>query len=92
MNRTSKAVAVALALAGLAGAPWAFAQNDRDAKQPTQPNGMQEMMQGMQGDGTGMTDMMTQMTRMAETCNKMMQAVLPNQEKPADQEKQPDKG
>jgi hypothetical protein len=92
MNRTFNAMAVALALAGLAGAPLAFAQNNRDAKQPTRPNGMQEMMQGTQGDGMGMMNMMTQMNQMAETCNKMMQAMLPNQEKPAGEEKQPNKG
>jgi hypothetical protein len=95
MNRTSKSIAIALTLAGLAGAPLAFAQNDKDAKQPAQPNGMQEMMQGTQGGGMGMMptmNMMTQMNQMAATCNQMMQTMLPNQEKPAGEEKQPNKG
>lgn len=93
MNRTSKTSAVAFVIAGLAAAPVAFAQDNTEPKQPATPKDKQEMMQGTQGiGGMGMMGKMNQMNQMAETCNKMMQAMLPSQEKPAGEEKQPNKG
>lgn len=96
MNRMSKTAAIAFAVAGLAAAPFAFAQDEPDTNQPAAPQDMQEMMKGMQGNGgtgmMGMMNMMTQMNQMMGTCNTMMQAMLPNQEKPAGEEKQPNKG
>ena len=47
MNKISKTVALALAVAGLAAAaPFAFAQDNSEPKQPAAPQDMQEMMQG----------------------------------------------
>lgn len=48
-------------------------------------------MRNMQGGDTqgmgGMMGMMSAMTEMMQTCNKMMQAALPDQKRPADAEK-----
>ncbi|WP_163271150.1 hypothetical protein [Chelativorans alearense] len=79
MNRLSKAIAIATAVAGLAAVPIAFAQDDTDTRQPDQSQGMQEMMEGMQGGGMGMMPMMgmmSQMNEMMSTCNKMMQTMM----------------
>lgn len=77
MNRLSKTIAIAAALAGLAAVPIAFAQDDTDAKQP-QSQDMQEMMEG---GGMGMMPMMG-------TCNKMMQAMM--HDMPSEGGEQPD--
>lgn len=88
MNMMSKTVTLAFAVAGLAAAPLAFAQDTSEPKQPAAPQGMQEMMKDMQGDGgMGMMGMMSQLNEMMGTCNKMMQAMIPESA-----EKQPDKG
>jgi hypothetical protein len=89
MNKVSKTVALALAVAGLAAVPLGFAQDNSEAKQPAAPQDMQEMMQG---GGMGMMGMMSQMTEMMSTCNKMMQAMMPDTDKPIDEGKQPNKG
>ncbi|NGO55157.1 hypothetical protein [Allomesorhizobium camelthorni] len=89
MNKMSKTVALALAVAGLATVPLAFAQDNSEPKQPAAPQDMQEMMQG---GGMGMMGMMSQMNEMMDTCNKMMQAMMPDMEKPAEEGKQPNKG
>jgi protein CpxP len=89
MSRLIKAAMIAIALAGLAGAPIAFAQNETPTKPATKPDAMQDMMQG--GD-MGMMGMMTQMSQMMETCNKMMQSAMPNMEKPTEDGKKPNNG
>ena len=87
MNMMSKTGSLAFAVAGLA-APLAFAQDTSESKRPAALQGMQEMMKDMQGDGgIGMMGMMSQMNEMMGTCNKMMQAMMPESA-----EKQPDKG
>jgi protein CpxP len=89
MNRKSKTIAVAFVIAGLAATPLAFAQDNSEPKQPAAPQDMQEMMQG---GGMGMMGMMSQMNEMMGTCNKMMQAMMPDMDKPAEEGKQPNKG
>jgi hypothetical protein len=89
MNRKSKTIAVAFVIAGLAATPLAFAQDNSEPKQPAAPQDMQEMMQG---GGMGMMGMMSQMNEMMGTCNKMMQAMMPDVDKPAEEGKQPNKG
>lgn len=89
MNRKSKTIAVAFVIAGLAATPLAFAQDNSEPKQPAAPQDMQEMMQG---GGMGMMGMMSQMNEMMGTCNKMMQAMMPDMDTPTEEGKQPNKG
>jgi hypothetical protein len=92
MTRLTKAVTIALALAGLAASPFAFAQDKPDARQPEPPasqQDMQDMMGGKQEDGgmgmMPMMKMMTQMNEMMGTCNKMMQAMMSQTDGAADE-------
>lgn len=89
MNKTSKTVVLAFAVAGLAIVPLAFAQDNSEPKPPAAPQDMQEMMQG---GGMGMMGMMSQMNEMMGTCTKMMQAMMPDTDKPTEEGKQPNKG
>lgn len=84
MNRKSKTIAVSFVIAGMAAAPFAFAQGNAEPKKPAETQGMQEMMQS---EGMGM---MSQMNEMMSTCNKMMQTMMPGM--PSEKGKQPDKG
>ncbi|MCT9000281.1 hypothetical protein [Chelativorans intermedius] len=85
-------MAVALAVAGIAAIPVAFAQDNAETGQPAQSQDMQEMMQGMQGDGMGMMPMMRMMSQMNEmmgNCNKMMQAMMSDMDMPSEEGEQP---
>lgn len=89
MNRTSKIVALALALAGASSV--AFAQEDAKPAEPPHP--MPGMMEG-QGQGAGqmpMADMMTRMNRMMESCEAMMKTMA-EQKKPANDGAEPNNG
>lgn len=88
MNGTSKTIAIATAVAGLAVTPIALAQSGPEPKQKDQSQGEQQMMQG----GLGMIPMMgmmTQMNEMMSTCNKVMQSMMP--ETPSQDGKEADK-
>lgn len=88
MNRTSKIVALALALAGASAV--AFAQEGAKPAEP--PHAMPGMMEGHQEQGAGqmpMADMMT--NRMMETCEAMMKTMA-EQNKPANDGAEPNNG
>lgn len=91
MKSRSKTMVIAATIAGLAAGSIAFAQTGADTKKPDQSQGVQEMMLG----GTGMMPMMSMMSQMNEmtgTCNKVMQAMMPEVNKPTDEGKRPNNG
>lgn len=100
MNKLTKILAMMVAAAGLLGTSVVYAQDQADQSQSQKPpmnsEDMQEMMKGMQGNGgmgmMPMMNMMSQMSDMMQTCNKMMQAKMSDQETPAQDDEQPDKG
>ena len=92
MNNMTRKIAMSLVAAGILAAPVAFAQTQTE--QPTSPSMSSDEMQGMMqgGDMMGMMNMMTQMNEMMQTCNQMMKAAMPDEETPAGDEAQPDRG
>lgn len=91
-----KVTAVAMLATSLIGAPVALAQDKGPAPSETTPMnkpgempGMGGDMGGMMGQGgmMGMMGMMSAMMEMMQTCNKMMQAAMPEKEPPAEPEK-----
>jgi hypothetical protein len=96
MNRMMKIAGMTTVAAGLLGAPIVLAQAPTDQPQAQPPaqapemdrEQMRDMMQGMEGM-RGMMGMMSQMSRMMETCNNMMEAMLPEGDRPAQEEGQP---
>lgn len=91
MTTIAKAALTTLA-AGLFSVTAVLAQDQGEKTAPGQmPKMDSDQMHGMQGgdmgDMMGMMGMMSAMTEMMQTCNKMMQAALPQKEPATEPEK-----
>jgi hypothetical protein len=89
-TKLTKAAAISVLAVGLV-ASAAAAQDATGPAQGGMPMMNDDHMRNMQGGDSqgmgGMMGMMSAMTEMMQTCNKMMQAALPDQKRPADAEK-----
>lgn len=88
----TKAAVLAVLATGLLSVTTVVAQDQGEKTTPGQmpmmnSDQMQDMQRGGMGGMMGMMGMMSAMTDMMQTCNKMMQAALPQEEPAAQPEK-----